>query len=74
MTKKDDEEFKNGGIITLSAIIKHAMASASEAELAALFYGCKQAVPLCWKWKLCSGESCGSSAVSAGRVNMLLYI
>ena len=29
---------------------------------------------VCWKWKLCSGESCGSSAVSAGRVNMLLYI
>ena len=29
---------------------------------------------VCWKWKLCSGESCGSSDVRAGRVNMLLYI
>ena len=28
----------------------------------------------CWKWNLCSGESCGSSAVRAERVNMLLYI
>ena len=46
MTKQDDDEFKNGGILTLSAIIKHVMASASEAELAVLFYGCKQAVPL----------------------------
>ena len=35
MTKQDDEELKNGGIFTLSAIIKHVMASASEAELAA---------------------------------------
>jgi hypothetical protein len=46
MTKQDDEEFKNGGILTLYVIIKHVMASASEMELAALFYGCKQAVPL----------------------------
>ena len=46
MTNHDDEEFKNRGMLTLSAIIKHSMASASEAELAALFSGCKQAVTL----------------------------
>ena len=41
-----DEKFKNGSLLTLSASIKHVMASASEAELAVLFFGCKAAVPL----------------------------
>jgi hypothetical protein len=31
----------------LSSIIKHVMSSASKAELAALYYGCKLAVPIC---------------------------
>jgi len=42
MTNQDDEELKNRGILTLSAVIKRVMASASVAEL---FYGYKQAVP-----------------------------
>ena len=36
----------NVPILTLSTIIWHILASASEAELTALFYGCKQAIPL----------------------------
>ncbi len=46
LTNKGDKEFYNGAILTLSSIIKHVMSSASEAELAALYYGCKLAVPL----------------------------
>lgn len=46
LTKKDNPEFHNGSVLILSAIIKHIMASASETELAALFYGCKEAIPL----------------------------
>jgi hypothetical protein len=46
LTKKDNPEFHNGSVLVLSAIIKHIMASASETELAALFYGCKEAIPL----------------------------
>jgi hypothetical protein len=42
----DDEDFNNGTILTLSSIIKHVMSSASESELAALYYGCKLAVPI----------------------------
>ncbi len=42
----NDKDFKNGAILTLSTIIKHVMPSASEAELAALSYGCKFAAPL----------------------------
>jgi hypothetical protein len=33
-------------ILTLSSIIKHVMSSASKAELAALYYGCKLAIPI----------------------------
>ena len=44
---KNDEYFNNGAIVTLSSVIKHVMSSASEAELAALFYNCKAAAPLC---------------------------
>ena len=32
--------------MVLSTIIKHVMGSAAESEMAALFYGCKQAIPL----------------------------
>jgi hypothetical protein len=46
LIRKDNSDFHNGAIMVLSAIIKHMMASASETELAALFYGCKAAIPL----------------------------
>ena len=46
LTNQNDEIFNNGAILTLSSIIKHVMSSASEAELAALYYGCKQAAPI----------------------------
>jgi hypothetical protein len=46
LTKNDDPNFHNGTVLNLSAIIKHVMASASETELALLFYGCKEAIPL----------------------------
>jgi hypothetical protein len=46
LTNKGDKEFYNGAILTLSSMIKHVMSSASKAELAALYYGCKLAVPL----------------------------
>jgi len=47
LTNCNDEDFNNEAILTLSSIIKHVMSSASEAELAALYYGCKQAAPIC---------------------------
>ena len=43
---KNDEHFNKGAIVTLSSVIKHVMSSASEAEIAALFYNCKAAVLL----------------------------
>ena len=46
LTKNNNPDFHNGTVLVLSAIIKHIMASASETELAALFYGCKEAIPL----------------------------
>eukprot|EP00804_Cyclotella_cryptica_P013280 CCRYP_007043-RA/>CCRYP_007043-RA protein AED:0.39 eAED:0.39 QI:0/0/0/1/0/0/3/0/598 len=46
LTKKDDPDFHNGAVLILSSIIKHVMASASETEIASLFYGCKEAIPL----------------------------
>jgi hypothetical protein len=42
----NDEDFDNGAILTLSTIIKHIMLSASKAELAALYHGCKLAAPI----------------------------
>jgi hypothetical protein len=47
LTNHDDKEFNNGAILTLSSIIKHIMSSVSKAEMAALYYGCKLAVPIC---------------------------
>eukprot|EP00957_Ditylum_brightwellii_P026480 2002883-Ditylum_brightwellii.AAC.1 len=44
LSKIDDEEFNNGAILTLSTIIKHALASALEADLAALLYSAREAV------------------------------
>merc|ERR1712032_1589262 len=46
LSTKGGNDTNNGAILTLSAIIKHVMTSATEAELAALFYNCKTAVPL----------------------------
>jgi hypothetical protein len=46
LTRKDDPSFHNGTVLVLLAIIKHVMASTSETELASLFYGCKEAIPL----------------------------
>ncbi len=46
LTNHDNKEFDNGTILTLSSIIKHVMSSASEVELAALYYGCKLALPI----------------------------
>ena len=43
---KDNQDFKNGAVLTLSKIIKHVMSSVSEAETAALFYNCKAAITL----------------------------
>jgi hypothetical protein len=42
----NDKDFNNGAILTLSTIFKDVMSSASKAELAALYYGCKLAAPL----------------------------
>ena len=46
LSNENDPSLKNGPILTLSTIIRHVMASASEAELAALFYNAREAVPL----------------------------
>ena len=45
LTRSSDKEFNNGAVNILSTIIKHVMASASEAETGALFYGCKRVIP-----------------------------
>jgi hypothetical protein len=47
LTNHDEEKFNNGIILTLSSIIKQVISSASKVELAALYYGCKLAVPIC---------------------------
>jgi hypothetical protein len=47
LTNDGNKTFNNGTILTLSFIIKHIMSSMSEAELAALYYGCKLTIPLC---------------------------
>ena len=46
LSNRNDKDFNNGAILTLSTIIKHIMSSASKAELATLYYGCKLAAPL----------------------------
>eukprot|EP00957_Ditylum_brightwellii_P072422 5503810-Ditylum_brightwellii.AAC.1 len=47
LANKNNKDLNNGAILTLSMIICHVVASASEAELAALFYNAREAVPLC---------------------------
>ncbi len=46
LTNKGDGDFNNGATLNLASIIKHVMSSASKADLAALYYGCKLAVPI----------------------------
>jgi hypothetical protein len=46
LTNKGNKEFNNSAILNLISIIKHVMSLASEAELGALYYGCKIAVPI----------------------------
>ena len=46
MSNKNNYNLKNGPVLTLSKIIKHVMTSASEAEVAGLFYNCKTAIPM----------------------------
>ena len=46
LANKTNKDLNNGTILTLSPIIRHVVASASEAELAALFYNAWEAVPL----------------------------
>ena len=46
LANKNNDSLSNGAVMTLSKIIKHVMTSASEAEVAALFYNCKAAQPL----------------------------
>eukprot|EP00957_Ditylum_brightwellii_P054041 4093472-Ditylum_brightwellii.AAC.1 len=47
LANKTNKDLNNSSILTLSTIIHHVVASASEAELAALFYNAQEAVPLC---------------------------
>ena len=46
LANHNDDFFNNGAVLTISSIIKHVMSSASEEELAALYYRCKQAAPI----------------------------
>ena len=46
LTNKDGRDTNNGAILALSKIIKHVMGSASETEMASLFYNCKANIPL----------------------------
>ena len=46
LTRNNGMDLNNGAILTLSKIIKHVVGSASESEVAALFYNCKAALPL----------------------------
>eukprot|EP00957_Ditylum_brightwellii_P042789 3239997-Ditylum_brightwellii.AAC.2 len=47
LAKCNDEDYNNGKVLTLSTIIRHMVASASEAELTVLFCNAREAVPLC---------------------------
>jgi hypothetical protein len=46
LIKKEDKDFNDCAILNLVSVIKHVMSSALEAELAALYYSCKLAVPI----------------------------
>jgi hypothetical protein len=47
LTNHNDEDFNNGTILMLSSIIKRVMSLAFKVESAALYYGCKLAIPIC---------------------------
>jgi hypothetical protein len=47
LTNQNNNNFNNGAMLTLSAIIKHMMSSTSKAELSALYCGFNMAAPLC---------------------------
>ena len=46
LTNHDVEIFNNGAVLTISTIIKHIMASSSEAEIAAMFYNSCKSIPI----------------------------
>ena len=46
LSDKENYNLSNGAILTLSKVIKHIMSSASEVEVASLFYNCRAALPL----------------------------
>ena len=46
LADKDNYQLTNGAVLTLTKIIKFVMSSASEVEVASLFYNCKAAIPL----------------------------
>ena len=45
LTKENEPDFHNCAILIFSRIIKHVMSSAYEAEIWALYHGCKSAIP-----------------------------
>ena len=46
LTNHDEKKSNNGSVLTISSIIKHIMASASEAKLAAMFNNYLKVIPL----------------------------
>ena len=46
MANNGDKSFTNGTVLTVSTIIRHVMASAAEAELAAVYYAAQEAISL----------------------------
>ncbi len=46
LSNRNDKDFNNGAILTLSTIIKHIMLLASKAKLTTLYYSCKLAAPV----------------------------
>eukprot|EP00804_Cyclotella_cryptica_P013537 CCRYP_021093-RA/>CCRYP_021093-RA protein AED:0.19 eAED:0.14 QI:0/0/0/1/1/1/4/0/1001 len=64
LTKKNNPDFHNDSVLILSTIIKHIMASASETELAALFYGANEAIALCTALKEMGHPQSGPTPVT----------
>ena len=46
LSKHDKPDFHNSAVLVLLASTKHITASASESKLVALFYECKDVIPL----------------------------
>ncbi len=68
LTNHDNKEFNNGAILRLSSIIKHVMSSASKVELAALYYGCKLAVPICTTLKEMGHPQLKCTMITTGNI------